>query len=214
MRILALFLALLFWLALSLAIKAQIDFRYRRKDERDHLEIGLRALHGLWQFNLQVPTIQFSWEKGPLIEMDPSVRSGQTRSKMKTQARFRYVRHHFLLRLWPRLHRIMAGFRRARARFYRSVHCTALEWRVAIGCRDPVHTALAAGAFWSVLGVALTRFYRQIQVRVKKPLLQVTPLFQTPGFSCDIHCIFQLRIGHIIFAGISLLRTIRLGKRG
>lgn len=214
MRVLALFLALLFWLLVSLAIKARVDFRYRRKDEQDHLEIGLFALHGLWQFELQVPTIQLGWEKGPQLELEQKALAGGASSRGKTKARFRYVRHHFLLRLWPRLYRLLARFRRVKTLFYHHVRCTALEWQVEIGYKDPVYTALAAGAFWAALSTALTRFYRQIQVRVQKPLLRVVPRFETPGFSCDIHCIFQLRIGHIIFAGIRLLRVIRFGKRG
>ncbi|MHB1652266.1 MAG: DUF2953 domain-containing protein [Desulfitobacteriaceae bacterium] len=211
MRVLALFLALSFWLIISLAIKAEIDFRYRRKDEEDHLEINLRALYGLWRFSFQVPTIKLAWEAGPELSVEQMSHSGAGSTKANTKARFRYLHLNFLLRLWPRLYTVFRHLQKVKTRFYRAIHCKALDWQVEIGYQDPVQTAIAAGTFWAVLGVSSARLYRQITMEVPKPILNVVPRFQTPGFSCDIHCIFQLRIGHIIFAGINLLRALRLG---
>lgn len=214
MRMVALILAMVFWLAISLAIKAEVDFRYRREDEKDHLEIRLRALYGLWKFKFQIPTLQLSWEKGPELSLEQETHSAVGKTKSKTKLRFRYLYSKFFLLIWPRLYSIFGHFQEVKARFYRAIHCKDLDWRIEIGHQDPAKTAILTGAFWAVLSMSLARLYRQITMEVPKPILNVVPRFQTPGFSCDIHCIFQLRIGHLIFAGINLLRIVRLGQRG
>ena len=214
MRVLAFFLALVVWLALSFLIRAEVDFRYQRKEEKDNLEIHLRALSGLWRFEFQVPTLQLEWEKGPAVDLEQVARSGTGQTQAKTEVRMRYVHWELFLRIWPHLNHIFLRLSWIKARLYRKIHCTVLEWELEIGYKDPVHTALAAGALWAALGVSVARLYRQITMEMPKPLINVVPRFQTPGFSCDLHCIFRLRIGHIILAGLDLIRVLRLQKRG
>lgn len=213
-RVLAFFLALLGFLILSFLIRAEVDFRYRRQEEKDHLEIRLRALSGLWRFEFQIPTVQLEWEKGPALDLEQVARSGTGQTHGKTEMRLRYVHMEFFWRLWPHLRNIFLRLNRIKARLYRRIHCTALESEFAIGFKDPAQTALATGAIWAALGMSVARLYRQITMEVPKPLINVVPRFQTPGFSCHVHCIFRLRIGHIILAGIDLLRVLRLDKRG
>jgi len=65
-----------------------------------------------------------------------------------------------------------------------------------------------------MFGFALSRLYQQVTVEVRCPGLVVIPQFKKAGFLCDIQCIFQLRIGHIIFVGFNVLRTLKRGIRG
>lgn len=215
LRILALLLALVFWTILSLAIKAEVDFTYKRTKQNDHLEIILRVFKGLLKFKIEIPTIQVEWEKGPQLKMEQTVSSkpGGAR-KTKTKARLRYVRRGFFYRLWPQVPGILQRLSQIKYQFYRSIHCSALDWRMEIGYENAAYTALAAGALWSGIGVSVARLYRQVSVEVENPTLMVIPQFQKVGFSCEIHCIFHLRLGHIIFAGINLLRTFRRAIRG
>lgn len=214
MRILAFLLAGVIFLLLSLAIKAEVDFRYRRVEEEDHLDIHLRAFHGLWHFQFQIPTLQLEWEKGPQLEVGQVMESKGGSRKATTKARFRYIRRGWLYRFWPSVPRLIRGLNRVKNQFYRGIHCTSIDWRIEIGYEDAAHTAIAAGTFWAMLGFALSRLYRQVTVEVSTPMLAVVPQFKKEGFLCDIRCIFHLRIGHIIFAGLNLLRTFKRGIRG
>lgn len=211
---LAFFLALLVWLSVSLLIQAEVDFRYRRKKQEDHLEIHLRALSGLWRFEFQIPSVELEWEKGPAFSLEQVARTDLGQNQAKKAVHIRYIDWKFFWRIWPRLADLFRRLSRIKARLYRKIRCTSLEWELEVGYKDPVQTALAAGAFWTALGVSVARLYRQVTLEAPKPLIQVVPSFQSPGFSCDLHCIFRLRIGHIILAGIDLLRVVRLAKRG
>ena len=215
MRVLALLMAAVFWLIITMAIKAVVDFRYRRVEEHDHVEIKLTALGGLWKFKLTIPTVQLEWEKGPQLELKQKAGSATGgRRESKSKLRMRYFRRGLFYRLWPRIPALSSRLQQVKVRFYRGIHCTALEWRFEIGYPDPAHTALAAGALWAFSGLSVATLYRQVSVEVTRPVLEVVPQFQKQGFACDIHCIFHMRIGHIIFAGLNLIRTFKRGIRG
>ena len=214
MRILAFLLAAAILLLLSLAIKAEVDFRYRRIEEKDHIDIHLSALYGLWHTQYQIPTIQLEWEKGPQLEVEQVAEGKGGKRQATTKARFRYIRRGLLSRLWLNVPQLLQYLKRVKNQFYRGIHCRAINWRIEIGYKDASQTAIAAGAFWTMFGFALSHLYQQVTVEVSRPALVVVPQFKKEGFLCDIQCIFHLRIGHIIFVGINLLRSLRRGIRG
>lgn len=215
MRILALFLAGLIWLLISLAIKAVVDFQYSRSEERDHLIVSIKALHGLWKFSVTLPTLQLEWEKGPELEVEQRIKSGTgSTRKAKHRVRFRYWRQGFFLRFWPRIPKILFELQNIKSKFYRGIHCQSLNWHFEIGFKDPVQTALTVGSLWAIFGSFVARLYRQVSMDTDRPYVQIIPQFQKPGFSCEIHCIFSLRMGHIIIAGLKLFRTVRRVRRG
>jgi len=213
-RVLAFLLAMIILLLISLALKAEVDFRYRRIEEEDHIEIDFRAFLGLWHVQYQIPTLQLEWEKGPQVEIEAlAMAKGGTRQATK-EARVRYIRRGWLVRFWLKVPRLLRYINQVKQQFYRGIHCKAINWRIEIGYQDAAHTAIAAGTFWTMFGFALSRLYQQVTVEVRCPGLVVIPQFKKAGFLCDIQCIFQLRIGHIIFVGFNVLRTLKRGIRG
>ena len=214
MRVLAFLLAAAILLLLSLAMKAEVDFRYRRIEEEDHIDIDFRAFHGLWHTQYQIPTLQLEWEKGPQVEVEQVVKGKGGERRATTTTRLRYIRRGWLSRLWLRVPRLLRSLNRLKRQFYRGIHCKSIKWRIEIGYKDASQTAIAAGAFWTMLGFALSRLHQQVTVEVPCPALVVVPQFKKEGFLCDIRCIFHLRIGHIIFVGLNVLRTFRRDIRG
>lgn len=199
---------------LSLALKAEVDFRYRRIEEEDTIDIHLRAFQGLWHVHYQIPTLQLEWEKGPQLEYENVAEAKGGTREATGKARFRYFRRGLLSRLWLKIPQLLQHLSRLKNQFYRGIHCKAINWRIEIGHEDARHTAIAAGSFWTMIGFALSRLYRQVTVEVTSPELIVVPQFKKEGFFCDFKCIFHLRIGHIIIVGINVLRTFKWGIRG
>lgn len=215
MRVLAFLLALFIVFLFSLALQAEIDFRYRRAEEKDHLEIDLRALHGILHTSLVIPSLQLEWENGPQLEFTKANAGEQAVHKpQRTKARLRYVRRGWIAKYWPKIPGYVSHLNRIKKRFYRGIHCKGINWRIEIGCKDPAQTAIAAGLFWSAFGLALARLYKQVRVEVGQPEVMVVPQFEKEGFLCDLKCIFQVRIGHIIFVGFSLVRIYQRARRG
>jgi len=195
-------------------MKAEVDFRYRRIEEEDHIDIDFRAFHGLWHTQYQIPTLQLEWEKGPQVEIEQVVKGKGGERQATTTARFRYIRRGWLTRLWQKVPRLLRYLNQLKSQFYRGIHCKAINWRIEIGYKDASHTAIAAGSIWTMFGFALSHLYQQVTVEVPRPALVVIPQFKKEGFLCDIQCIFHLRIGHIIFVGLNALRMFRRDIRG
>jgi len=213
-RVLAFLLAAAILLLLSLGLKAEVDFRYRRIEEEDHIDIHFSAFRGLWHTQYQIPTLQLEWEKGPQMQIEQVAKGKGGKRQATVKARFRYLRRGWLYHLWLNVPRLLRYIKRVKKQFYRGIHCKSINWRIEIGYQDASQTAIAAGAFWTMFGFALARLYQQVTVEAPCPALVVIPQFKKEGFLCDLRCIFQLRIGHIIFIGINVLRTYKRGIRG
>jgi len=213
-RVLAFLLAIIILLLISFVLKIQVDFRYRRIEEEDHISIDFRAFKGLWRANFQIPTLQLEWEKGPQVELEQVSKSKGGIRKTTSKARVRYIRREWLCRLWLNIPQLIEHLNRIKRQFYRGIHCTAINWRVEIGHKDACQTAIAAGSFWTMLGFALSYLHKQVTMEVQSPALVVAPQFKKEGFFCDIQCIFHLRIGHIILVGLRLLLMFKRGIRG
>jgi hypothetical protein len=196
-------------------VRATVDFKYCRREENDFVECKISALRGFWTFVMTVPTVQLEWEKGPQIEVQQNslAATGEKRTA-QSKIKFRYFRRGFFYRLFPKIPRILIHLQRAKNKFYRGIHCTDVNWKIGIGYEDPCLTAWAAGAFWGMLGYSLAKLYRQVTMEAREPMILVEPNFQRPGFYCDLHCIFNLRIGHIMFVGLDLVRVFIRGIRG
>ena len=214
MRVLAFLLAMAILLLLSLRLKAEVDFKYRRIEEKDHIEIDFRAFRGLWHIQYQIPTLQLEWEKGPQLETEQMVKGKGGTRQTSTKVRFRYFRRGWLYQFWMNIPRLLRYFNRVKSQFYKGIFCKGINWRIEIGHKEASQTAISAGAFWTLFGFALSRLYRQVTVEVPCPAIVVVPQFKQEGFLCDIQCIFHLRIGHIIFVGFNVLGTLKRGIRG
>lgn len=211
MRVLAFLLAMAILLLLSLAVKAEIDFRYKRIEGEDHIEIDLRALKGLWHFQYRIPSVNLAWEQGPQVEMEQVAEAAGGKRQARQIIKPRYIRRGWLLRVWPHVPGLLLEIKRLKRQFYQGIHCKKIDWRIEIGYADAAQTGLAAGAFWAMMGSAVSRLYRQVVVEAGNPSLLVVPRFKNPGFFCSIQCVFHLRIGHIIFVSYKVLRRIRRG---
>ncbi len=86
-----------------------------------------------------------------------------------------------------------------------------LEWKSVLGCGDAMGTALANGSLWGFKGMLIAVV--SSKTRVEKLDLMVRPDFTQKCLESQLHCIFKMRIAHIIFVtayflGLGLKRQI------
>lgn len=214
-QILAFFTALLIWFLLVMRIKGTVELYYRRQEEKDHVDLKISALKGIWQFKMSIPTINLAWEEGPQIETQEEAQapSGEKRKGMQ-KLRVKYFRGEFFYQLIPNIPGLLIQFNRIKKKFYKGIICKEYSWEVEYGHENPAQTAIVAGGFWSMLGYSLARMYNTVTMEVSQPRIMVKPMFNNPGFSTDLHCIFKVRIGHIMVVGLEFLWIIVRRIRG
>ncbi|AEG15430.1 hypothetical protein Desku_1867 [Desulfofundulus kuznetsovii DSM 6115] len=78
------------------------------------------------------------------------------------------------------------------------------EWRTLVGLPDAAHTGMAVGGLWSIKGAVLTALYRLVSKKSVLPEVAVVPHFTGSSFGLLIHCIFTVRLGHIMVTAVKL----------
>lgn len=74
-------------------------------------------------------------------------------------------------------------------------------WRTTIGGLEPAILGPTVGLFWSAKGVILG-FLTNEYIFKKVPRMQVVPCFTGASWETMLDCIFEIKLGHIILAGI------------
>ncbi|MGI6453863.1 MAG: DUF2953 domain-containing protein [Syntrophomonadaceae bacterium] len=82
-----------------------------------------------------------------------------------------------------------------------------LEWKTVLGCDDAMDTAIASGGWWTLKGIILSLLTSKSTVKDFR--IDVKPDYRPgPSLNSELHCIFRIRIVHIILVGRFLLFLI------
>jgi hypothetical protein len=78
---------------------------------------------------------------------------------------------------------------------------TRLVWRTVVGKQDPAATGMTMGLLWGIKGIA-TSFLQSGYVFKNPPRIVAIPSFTGTTWETLLDCIFEIKIGHIILAGM------------
>jgi hypothetical protein len=193
-----------------------IHFRliYQRKEDDDHVIIDTTALGEIIRYRLKIPVTAITQRKSiPWIESEIESKSGETEShalaeQSKSWLWIRYFLHNpdemqqKIGRLIDAIHDY-ADFMRwvtDKIRFER------FYWVTRIGLDDAALTAITVGMLWSIKSYIVATLWHKHCCTRAKPVVRVLPAYNREEFHMDFECIFSVRLGHIIGAGIRLLR--------
>lgn len=170
----------------------EIEGRYRHGREMDALQIWFRAPKGLWEATYQVPmkgrpatsaAVQFVrtlLERGhapatPIAPDGPATRLVRYRDAARAYVGIvDYLSH--------------------RAYF------AVLETKVRFGLDDAAATGVAGGAGWMAAGGAMAYLRHRLRFAPGQPRFELHPVFAVAALDVTVHCIFKIRIGHIMVA--------------
>lgn len=198
-------------LALSLGIflicwmKVQIEFSYKRKGENDRLKIRISILRGLIHYTVKMPKLALT-DSGTAIKAQEVKGNGPPEEKKLSAEELadELEKMKDLLKRISGLHRII---RKLLAR----TKVKQFEWDTQIGTGDAASTGMLAGSILGlkggILGFLSTYFNFQIL-----PSYSVIPVFRGTAADTRIFCIFQVRAGHAITAGVRMIRHMGSGK--
>lgn len=79
---------------------------------------------------------------------------------------------------------------------------TKLHWRTAVGLDEAAATAWVVGLLWALKGWLLNFLDQRYGLPRAVARVGVEPSFGAPGLRTALDCIFKLRVGQIIHAGL------------
>lgn len=85
------------------------------------------------------------------------------------------------------------------------IKCHHFCWKTRFSLGDAAATGIGSGLLWSLKGYLLSLFQRTVDAKECDPEILVTPVFNGETMTTEFNCIFNLRTGYIIIAGLRLL---------
>ncbi|MBO8127939.1 MAG: DUF2953 domain-containing protein [Peptococcaceae bacterium] len=83
-----------------------------------------------------------------------------------------------------------------------------LHWHSEVGLSNTAHTGLLMGLVGLGQGIILYLLSRLTQL-INPPRVSFNPNFRNPGFTTEFNCIFQIRIAHIMIAGVKAIAPLK-----
>lgn len=201
---------LLFWLL-------PLHFRlfYRRQSADDHFVISVTALGKIIHYQLRIPVSQITNRKRslPWVETEIESRGGETETHALQEQRkgkiwLIYALHNFeeVQREIDRLLILLNDYANFMRWVTKKIHFERFYWVSRIGLEDAAETAILVGGCWTVKSYIAAALWHRHCCTKARPFIRVFPVYNQKVFHTDFQCIFSIRLGHIIGAGIRLMR--------
>jgi len=210
-------LTAVFFLFILLCWLLPLHFRlyYGRQYADDHFVISATALGSLIHYQLRIPVSQIAARKKllPWVETEIESRGGESETHaLEEQKKGRiwllYALHNFE-GVQKEIDRVMvllndyADFMRWVTNKIQIEH---LYWVSRIGLEDAAETAILVGGCWTIKSYIAAALWHRHRCTRARPFIRVYPVYNQKVFCTDFECIFSIRLGHIIGAGIRLMR--------
>ncbi|MDC3412662.1 DUF2953 domain-containing protein [Aquibacillus sp. 3ASR75-11] len=89
--------------------------------------------------------------------------------------------------------------------FIKKIHINQFSWKSKIGTGNAGSTGMVCGGVWTMKG-GITGILHSYTTVVNRPILIVTPLFQSKYAKTELTCMLSVRLGQTIYAFMYLLR--------
>lgn len=201
-------LAILLLTVLAIVIlftRVKIFLDYFHGNDNDHLKVTLKAWGGLIKYKIDVPVIKID-DNSPSIVAEKKTETGPGETLKKDQTT--QVDKNDVLNSIHDIRQLLthiAGFHKIIRGFLKKVTIRNIEWHTMVGVGDAAATAVITGAFWAAKGGVIGIMSQYMKLK-EMPVMTITPSFQQTISITSFKCMFQVRVGHAILAGIKLVK--------
>lgn len=194
-------------------LRVRFDVEYHRREQDDNLIVKMSLLRGLIHYKSEVPTIDLEQRFfTPVLKMASEIDKvafdpvEEKELKVGIPITLRLVRRlpAMLKEGWRRFDRYNSVLHY----LFRFVRCRRFYWRTEIGLNDAAYTGIMVGILWGVKSFLYKNFRSKIGFMSERPAIEVVPDYFNNKLALDLSCIFDIRIGHIIIAGLNFVRKM------
>jgi hypothetical protein len=194
---------------------SSFELEYWREGKDDRLLIYFRGPFGLifQRFEISVADLVLT-HSGPAINYQQEPREALGEKTHTVSSKIAFSKTKKLRAAWRKLRPAWEAYAPAANYLLRHVHLQALTWETRLGMQDAAATGMLVGAVWAAKGALLTWLQRYFPVQGERSSVTVSPYFNRAYFSTFFHCIFTIRLVHVINVQLRLLGyKLRQGKR-
>ncbi|MDQ0208123.1 DUF2953 domain-containing protein [Alkalicoccobacillus murimartini] len=185
-------------------MKIDLYYAYLHKEQKLKMKV---TIFSFTIYSYTVPSVKVGEDGVVMKEQTKSTTS--TKRKKKRLSLMEFFQHFqqtqewisYLIRLHVSVHPMLKNIK---------VH--NVQWNTEFGLHDAAYTAQATGYIWSIKGTLFGLLSQYVTMK-KLPVLAVAPMYQKNVAHTELTCMFSFRVGHAIYAGITVLRHWRQRPR-
>jgi hypothetical protein len=197
--------------AALLLSRIRVEIFASRVKDNDRITIDVRALFGLFRYHVHIPMVEFrNLTEGFLLKQnkDVSFLPGTEGPKEVHLSRERILAYYERAKLLLKnVFNLLEWMKETLSR----LECIRFVWNTRVGIGNAPETAVTAGLVWGVKTSLLRFVFARICLK-STPNVQVSPQYNLHMFTTELTCKLQIRLGHVLLAGISLVPHIWKGK--
>jgi len=173
--------------------------RIIKKNDKEHMELGIIAIKGLIKLGFEVPFIdiiqlgdKYSIEFGERLEGGNKEKDIISKTKKLTFDK--------LIKRFNKTKKMREVFNAFFSYLIQKIQVKNITWKSNIGLDDAALTGIASGLFWMVKGLIVS--FASNYKNTDDINIDITPYFDKAVFETDFYCIIKLKLAHIIIASL------------
>lgn len=208
------------WIVLAIVVvimlgvlfsRVHIRIRYSRSGRLDQLVIVIRALYGLFHYQILLPSIVIRGWNIVYQKKDSGGLMVQNEGK-KTKRKFGKGTIKRYLKAYQTILKSTREFKKWAMETLKKIECTRWRLDFSVGTGDAAATAVVSGLLWAVAGCA-SGVAGEIVTLKTSPHGQVKPNYSDTEFTVVWEADFSVRISTMMWSIVKLgKRTLRFGK--
>lgn len=190
----------------------EVEIAVKRAEEKDRWVLKFRWLYGLVRYEWLAPKMNFRGKEGLILQSKTvNEQAGEKTQENKIKIDEAFVKKEY--RKLMALIKNTFGISRWLQETFSHVRCVNLHWHTQIGAGDAMETATLTGLAWTLKGSLIGYLSNHIKLKTQ-PRLYILPMYNQTKWRTELNCIFKLRTGYAMIAGLLLLVRILRIKGG
>ncbi len=204
MRILLVLLIIIF-LFILLYSNIKVEINFKRYDKDDILIISITVFYGIFTYKKQIPFIDFikKNEGKPGLEIKSQTKENENITSDKESIIDINEMKNFLKKykkLYIKFKKYIIPFK---TYIQKKMIFKSIYWNSEVGIGSADETAILTGIIWSIKSTFISLISNSYNLL--DTFINVTPNYNTNTVKTHINCIFTIKLGHIINAGVKTL---------
>ncbi len=192
-------------LCILLYSNIKVELNYKRSDGNDIFTITIIAFYGIFRSKKQVPFIDLVKGSDNLDELEiKSETQYNFKEKSTDKSTTNINEFEEILKKYKKLYIKFGKYMNPFMRYIkRKINLNNISWDTEIGVGDAAQTAVITGIIWSVKSYVISFIYNNYNLY--EVFINVDPNYNIKTLKTSIDCIFTIKLGDIINAGIKIL---------
>lgn len=186
-----------------------IEMRINKCGKDHKINMNFKGLYGIVNYNIHIPFIDIVTGRDniPALKFNRKIGKGK---KLKNIANDKSIINLYELEnLYRKYKRIYLKYTTFIVHIKKRIIIHRIYWTTELGVDDAYETAMITGFIWMIKSYLIAALYHSSH-KPKDAHINVTPNYAKEILNTSFHCIFSIKLGNIINAG---LKTLIVQKR-